>query len=94
MIDFQKALGDRIRALRTEKGWSQDEFANLCQIRPNRMAEIEKGEANVTLSNLLSIASTFKTTVAAIFQDLEDEEPGSAPKAPDAGSPKQPPEKS
>jgi transcriptional regulator with XRE-family HTH domain len=91
MIELQKSLGARIRALRIEKGWTQDVFANLCHLRPSRMGEIERGEANITLSNLLIIASTLETTVSAIFQDLEDEQQIPDPKT-TGGRRKHPPE--
>ena len=39
-----KALGARIRQLRKKKGWTQDEFAVICEIHRSHMGKIERGE--------------------------------------------------
>lgn len=70
MNPVQKALGTRIRELRLKRGWSQEEFADRCDIHRSFMGEIERGESNLTLSTLLVISKQLETTVSALFRGI------------------------
>lgn len=48
--------GRQIRKLRKEKGFSQEDFANLIDMNRGYYGTVERGEANVTAINLLRIA--------------------------------------
>jgi transcriptional regulator with XRE-family HTH domain len=72
MIVLQKSLGQRIRALRNKKGWSQEYLSERCNLYSSHMGQIERGESNVTLSTLLAIARALDTTVSEIFEGLDD----------------------
>jgi transcriptional regulator with XRE-family HTH domain len=63
-------LGRRIRELRVKKGWSQEEFAANCNLHRSHMGEIERGNANITLSTLLEISVKLQVTVSALFKDI------------------------
>jgi transcriptional regulator with XRE-family HTH domain len=65
-----KKLGARIRELRVKRGWSQEEFAANCNLHRSHMGEIERGNANITLSTLLVITFKLQITVSALFQDI------------------------
>jgi transcriptional regulator with XRE-family HTH domain len=62
-----KVLGARIRQLRKKNGWSQGEFAKLCSIHRSHMGKIERGETNVRLSTLLTIAETLETRLEKLL---------------------------
>jgi transcriptional regulator with XRE-family HTH domain len=64
-------LGRRIRELRVKKGWSQEEFAANCNLHRSHMGEIERGNANITLSTLLVISIKLQTTVSPLFKDID-----------------------
>jgi transcriptional regulator with XRE-family HTH domain len=70
MKSILEALGDRIRELRTEKGWSQESFADECGINRSHMGEVERGETNLTLSTLYHISQTLKVSIASLFQGI------------------------
>lgn len=70
MQTVQKAIGSRIRELRTKRGWSQEEFADHCGIHRSHMGEIERGETNLTLSTLLVITQKLDITVSALFRGI------------------------
>jgi transcriptional regulator with XRE-family HTH domain len=72
MIILQRSLGQRIRALRTKKGWSQEYLSERCNLYSSHVGQIERGESNVTLSTLLAIARAFDTTVSEMFEGLDD----------------------
>ena len=66
-----KTLGVRIRQLRRKKGWSQGEFSELCNIHRSHMGKIERGETNVRLSTLLTIAGTLETELETLLRGAE-----------------------
>lgn len=61
------ALGFRIRALRTERGWSQEGFADRCGLDRTYIGGIERGERNLAVLNLLRITRTLGVTVGELF---------------------------
>jgi transcriptional regulator with XRE-family HTH domain len=67
---IQKTLGTRIRELRLKREWSQEEFADICDIHRSHMGEIERGETNLTLSTMLVIAQKLETTISALFRGI------------------------
>ena len=53
--NVKKLFGKRIRELRTDRGWSQEEFA--CQVGLDRsyIGSVERGERNISLENICLI---------------------------------------
>lgn len=67
---YRKVLGTRIRKFRSQKGWSQEEFADLCDINRSYMGRIERGELNLTLDSLQKVAKGLDTTVAVLLKGI------------------------
>lgn len=61
------ALGRAIRAMRKERGTSQEELAHLSNIDRSHMGRIERGERNVTALNLFRLADALKVPPSVIF---------------------------
>src|SRR4029453_5393619 len=55
LVMARKRLGARIRARRSELGFSQDELAHRCGLHRTYLGGIERGERNPSLVNLLKI---------------------------------------
>jgi len=66
-----KALGQRIRELRTERGYSQEGFADKCGVHRTFMGAIERGESNLSFGNIAKVASTLGVPLATLFDGLE-----------------------
>ncbi|HEX3748063.1 MAG TPA: helix-turn-helix transcriptional regulator [Bryobacteraceae bacterium] len=66
------ALGERIRELRRAAGYSQESFADHVGIHRTYGGELERGEANVTLENLLKIAKGLDTSLSELFAGIEE----------------------
>lgn len=66
-----KALGQRIRVLRTEQGYSQEAFADKCGVHRTFMGTIERGESNLSFQNIHKVAVTLGVTLSDLFLDLE-----------------------
>jgi len=54
--DLQKTLGRNLRTYRTERGLSQEEFAELLGVHRTYMGGVERGERNLTLRSVERIA--------------------------------------
>lgn len=70
-------LGNRIKALRTARNYTQEQVADRLGISRQKYARIEKGLNSITLELLTKIAETLDVTVSDITRVL-DEEPAIA----------------
>jgi transcriptional regulator with XRE-family HTH domain len=53
-----RRLGERIRELRTTKGWTQEDLAAECRLDRSYVSGLEVGRRNPTYLNLVKIAKT------------------------------------
>ncbi len=67
------AFGDAIRAIRNEQGISQEAFALKCGLDRSYYGAVERGERNVSLTNIVRIADALQTRAASIFARAEDD---------------------
>jgi transcriptional regulator with XRE-family HTH domain len=79
-----KALGQRIRELRTEQGYSQEAFADKCGVHRTFMGTVERGESNLSFQNIAKVATTLGVSLTTLFQDLEGRARSLAVRAVDA----------
>ena len=61
--DLQKILGENLRAWRTERGLSQEEFAELLGYHRTYVGGLERGERNVSLRSLERILAVLSLEV-------------------------------
>jgi transcriptional regulator with XRE-family HTH domain len=71
-----KTLGKKIRLLRHQKGWSQEDVAKRLDISIPAFSKIETGITDINLSRLEQIAKLFEMTVVQLltFNDSEQQE--------------------
>jgi len=62
-----KLIGSRIRGFRKAKGFTQEKLAELANLHPTFVSEIENGKANCSISTLLSISNALKVSPAELF---------------------------
>ena len=67
-----KRLGHRVRYFRAGKGLTQEKFAELCGVSSRYISELERGEANVTVNILESVADSLGVKLKNLF-DIEHE---------------------
>ena len=59
---------EKIRKIREEKKWSQEELANKLGLSTNGYAKIERGGTRLTLSRLFQLAEIFKLDIFELIQ--------------------------
>lgn len=59
-LAFLRRIGTQFRSARKEKGWSQEELADMAGIHRTYMGRIERGEANAPIYTLKKIAKVLK----------------------------------
>ncbi len=64
---IKKMLGNRIRELRQEAGFSQESFADKCGIDRSYMSGIERGVRNPTLEILWAISCALGLNLNNLF---------------------------
>ncbi|QDT86381.1 helix-turn-helix domain-containing protein [Gimesia chilikensis] len=68
--DILKRFGERVRELRKEQGYSQENFAYACELDRTYVGGIERGERNVALRNIERIADTLGISVAELMDGV------------------------
>lgn len=66
-ISIKIKFGKHVRKLREERGYSQEELANLCDLDRTYIGGIERGERNVSLVNILRISTGLRVSAAELF---------------------------
>ena len=64
-------LGMRIRFLRNERGWSQEDLALEANINKNYLSDLENGRRNPSLDILERIANAFGISLSELFKGIE-----------------------
>ena len=67
MGKIKTILGDNIRTLRTNKGWTQVYLADRLQITAPFLAQIESGKRGTSLELIESVAELFGIPIASLF---------------------------
>ena len=68
--DILIGFGRRVRELRKDAGWSQEEFADEVGLDRTYIGGIERGERNLALRNIHRIAQTFDMTIAELMDNV------------------------
>lgn len=61
------AFGERVRALRKQKGVSQEDLAALAELDRSYLGHIERGEKNITLLKIYQLAAALECSVIELF---------------------------
>ena len=68
---IQKLIGKRIREVRKEKGFSQEELAARADLDRTYMTSVECGRRNISIVNLHKIAKALDVTLEELFRGIE-----------------------
>lgn len=62
-------VNEKIRYMRQQKGWSQEEMAHRLNMSPNGYGNIERGNTNLSLPKLKNIAAIFNESISEMFSE-------------------------
>lgn len=68
---IQNYFGDSIKAIRMEKGISQEKLAELVDLHRTYVSDIERGGRNVSLVNIWRLAAGLEVEASEIFKRME-----------------------
>jgi transcriptional regulator with XRE-family HTH domain len=67
MENTRVLVGERIRTLRKERGWSQEELGEKANLHHTYVGAIERGEKNASIDTLDKIADALGTVIVDLF---------------------------
>jgi transcriptional regulator with XRE-family HTH domain len=65
-----QAFGERVRARRHELGKSQEELANDCGLHWTFIGQVERGQRNISLHNILKVAEGLQIDPGQLLKGL------------------------
>lgn len=71
--DATPAVGQRIRLLREQQGFSLRALAERCGLSVNAISKIERGENSPTVASLHQLASALDVPITEFFRDTSDQ---------------------
>jgi transcriptional regulator with XRE-family HTH domain len=69
----QVQFGEKLRAVRQERGISQEKLAELAGLHRTYVSSVERGERNVSLVNIERLAAALCVTMAQLMPDERDQ---------------------
>ena len=63
-------FGARLRQLRDERGYSQEELAERAGLHRNYVGGVERGERNVALENIVKLSKALSVKPSELFTDF------------------------
>ena len=67
MASIEERFGERIRQLRKDRGWSQEELAHRSKLHRTYISSLERGRRNVSLKALEQLASAFSVPLKTLM---------------------------
>lgn len=73
-MSIAKIIGDRIRAYRNQKGWSQEYLAEKADVHHTYIGQLERGEKNATIESISKIAGALGVSLSRLFENISIEQ--------------------
>jgi transcriptional regulator with XRE-family HTH domain len=70
ILRHRRIIGDAIRFYRKRAGLTQEKLAELADLNPKYIGEIERGEKIISIEALLRIAKAAKVPIRSFFRDV------------------------
>ncbi|MBW1677834.1 MAG: helix-turn-helix transcriptional regulator [Deltaproteobacteria bacterium] len=70
---IRKQLGRRIKILREQKGWRQEDVQDITGFSSRYLGRIERGSVNLTLGTLFRLCEIFEQELPRLFSFMDAE---------------------
>lgn len=67
-VDVLKKIGLNFRIARVKKSLSQEAFAELANVHTNYIGKVERGEQNLTIKKVVSLANSLEISLDNILK--------------------------
>lgn len=78
MIDIREIFGQRVRYYRKNKKLSQEQLAELCDLHPTYIGQLERGEKNASLETIMRVCEGLEISPEVLFENIVPKQGGSA----------------
>ncbi|AIE61740.1 helix-turn-helix domain-containing protein [Bacillus methanolicus] len=72
-IEIKKNFGQTLKKIRTKKGFSQEDLADLSGLHRTYISEVERGDRNISLINIHKICAALNIPASTFFRKMEEE---------------------
>ena len=69
-MTIARELGERLRAYRTQRGWSQEEMAERADLHTTYIGQLERGEKNATIESISKVAAALNISLSKLFENI------------------------
>jgi len=70
ILQHRKVIGDAVRSYRSKAKFTQEKLAELVELNPKYIGEVERGEKIISIEALLRIAKAVKTPIQEFFRGI------------------------
>jgi transcriptional regulator with XRE-family HTH domain len=63
-------FGTRVREIRRQRGWSQEDLAAQCGLDRTYIGGVERGERNISIDNICRIAAALEVSPAVLLEGV------------------------
>jgi transcriptional regulator with XRE-family HTH domain len=70
-MDVYEQLGTRIRNLRNQKKWSQEELAERAELHRTYVSHLENGKRQISVATLCQLAKGFEITPSELLKGIK-----------------------
>jgi transcriptional regulator with XRE-family HTH domain len=70
ILRHRRLIGDAIRLRRKRADFTQEKLAELVDLNPKYLGEVERGEKIISIEALLRIAKAVETPIKEFFRDI------------------------
>lgn len=70
MSDIAEIFGQRVRYYRKKKNLSQEKLAELCELHPVYIGQLERGEKNASLETVMRVCRGLEITPSCLFENI------------------------
>ena len=70
METIAEIIGKRVRAQRKNIGLSQEQLAELCDLHPTYIGQLERGEKNASLETIMRVCKGLNVAPSELFSNV------------------------
>lgn len=70
MIDIREIFGKRVRYYRKNRKLSQEQLAELCDLHPTYIGQLERGEKNASLETIMRVCEGLSISPDVLFENI------------------------